>query len=79
MESIEIKPDVMVILCQRAEEVGKPITDVIDEMLRSLLLNGFGKPVILKCNKCKSEIDYEINYSQGYCDYCESVVFIDKE
>jgi len=79
MELIEIKPDVMVILCQRAEEAGKPITDMIDEMLRTSLTNGFGKSVILKCNKCKSELDYEVNSSQGYCDYCESVVFIDKE
>lgn len=79
MESIEIKPDVMVFLCRKADEVGKPITDVIDEMLRSSLLNGFEKPVMLKCNKCKGEIDYEINYSEGYCDHCESVVFIDKE
>jgi hypothetical protein len=79
MESVEIKPDVMVVLCQRAEEAGKPITALIDEMLRSTLLDGFGKCVALKCNKCKGEIDYEINYSQGYCDHCESVVFIDKE
>jgi hypothetical protein len=79
MQTVEIKPDVMVILCQRAEEAGKPLSDLIDEMLRSTLLNGFGKCVTLKCNKCKGEIDYEINYSQGYCDHCESVVFIDKE
>lgn len=79
MKTVKIRPDVMVILCQRAEESGKSITDMIDEMLRSSLLNGFGKSVILKCTKCKNEIDYEINVSQGYCDYCESVVFIDKE
>ena len=79
MESIEIKSDVMLILCQKAEEVGKSITEVIDEMLRSSLSNGYEKPVILKCNKCKNEIDYEINCTEGYCDYCESVVFIDKE
>jgi hypothetical protein len=79
VKTIKIKPDVMVILCQRSEEAGKPITDMIDEMLRSSLLDGFGKVVTLKCHNCKHEIDYEINCSQGYCDYCESVVFVDKE
>jgi hypothetical protein len=79
VELIEVKPEVMAILCQRAEEAGRPITDLIDEILRSSLLNGFGKPVILKCNKCKSELDYEISYSEGYCDYCQSVVFIDRD
>lgn len=80
MEAVEIKPDVMVFLCQKAEEEGKPITDVIDQILRTGLINGIKENhLILKCNKCKNEIEYEINYSEGYCDHCECVVFIDKE
>lgn len=80
MQTIEIKPEVMTVLCQRAEQEGKAITDIVDEMLRSFLSPVSGlKPITLKCHNCRHEIDYEVNISQGYCDYCECVVFIDKE
>jgi hypothetical protein len=80
MQTIEIKPEVMAILCNKAEREGKAITDIVDELLRSLLSPGSVlRPISLKCHNCRHEIDYEINISQGYCDYCESVVFVDKE
>lgn len=79
MATITIRPDVMVILCQRAEDEGKSITDIIDELLGIKPSNGNGeKTISLTCHNCKNPIDYEINSSKGYCDYCESVVFIDK-
>ncbi len=79
MASVEIKPDVMPFLCQKAEEEGKSVTDVIDELLRLVMDNGGnGKTVILQCHNCRNEIDYEVSDNKGYCDYCESLVFIDK-
>lgn len=77
MDTIEIKPDVMDLLCQQAQRSGKTITDLVDETLRSLLSDV--KTVILKCHNCKQELDYEINVAEGYCDFCQSIVFIDKE
>ena len=78
MATIEIRPDVLEVLCQRAEEEGKSITDIIDDLVRSTLRNGSAeKTVIRTCQKCKNSIDYEITPTKGYCDYCESVVFID--
>lgn len=83
MVPIEIKSDVLNILIEKAEEQGKPLTEIIDEILRKMLFthcsNGsLLNPIQLICHNCRNEIDYEINNSQGYCDYCESVVFIDK-
>lgn len=77
METIEIKPDMMDMLCQRAKEEGKSITHIIDEMLRTLLTNG--KTAILTCSKCRNEVDYEISENKAYCDYCESVVFVERK
>jgi hypothetical protein len=78
MQTIEIKPDVMVILSERAQQEGKAITEVLDEMLRSILPNG-SQESTLKCHNCKNTVDYEISQNKGYCDYCESVVFIEKD
>lgn len=78
MQTIEIKPDVMASLIKKADEEGKSITTVLDEMLRSMLANGKATTTLSRtCHNCKNEIDYEININTGYCDFCESVVFID--
>lgn len=80
MQTIEIKPDVMDELCRKAQEMGKSITDVVDDMLRTILTDtSEEKPVIMKCSKCRQEVEFEISYTEGYCNQCESVVFIDKE
>lgn len=76
MESIQIKPDVLQLLCEKAELEGKSIIEITDEILRSLLTTE--KAESLKCYNCKNEIDYSISIDKGYCDYCESVVFVDK-
>jgi hypothetical protein len=75
VQTVEIKPDVMLSITQRAEKEGKPIPDIIDEMLRPLL--GVQAQATMKCHNCRNEIDYEVSENKGYCDYCESVVFMD--
>jgi len=78
MATIEVRPDVLIFLCQRAEEQGKSVTDIIDDFLHSKTSNGNGeKTVNRSCHNCRNPVDYEINSSKGYCDYCESEVFID--
>lgn len=80
MQAIEIKPDVMLYLCQIAERQGRSITEVLDEMLRtSILKNDNSIEIAYTCYNCKNPVDYDINGKEGYCDYCESIVFIDKE
>lgn len=78
MNTIEIKPDVMEILCQRAENTGRTITDIADDMLRTLLSHAESEvPLVWKCHSCKQEVEYQINEKEGYCDNC-GIVFIDK-
>lgn len=80
MHAIEIKPDVMLYLCQIAEQQDRTITEVLDEMLRtSILKKGETKEIVYACCNCRNPVDYDINGKEGYCDYCESVVFIDKK
>ena len=79
MSSVEIKPDVMPYLCQKAEEEGKSITEVLDELLRLMLAHGYIEQTFnLRCRSCKHEIGYQINDYKAYCEYCESIVFFDK-
>lgn len=79
MATIEIKPDVLVVLCQKAEDEGKSLTDIINDLLSVILSDSSKeKTVSLTCHNCRNPIDYEITSEKGYCDYCESVVFIDK-
>lgn len=80
METIEISPDLMPYLCQKAEEDGKSITEVLDELLRLLLAQGhIQNTAHLRCQSCKHEIDYQISEHKAYCEYCESVVFIERK
>ena len=79
VDTVIIKHDLMPFICRKAEEEGKSITEVIDDMLRSSLDNtSVLNEIVYKCHNCKNQVDYEINSNKGYCDYCESVVFIDK-
>ena len=78
MATIEVRPDVLVVLCQKAKKEGKSITDIIDDLLSAKPCKGNGEQTVSRtCKNCKNPIDYEITPSKGYCDYCESVVFID--
>lgn len=80
MDTIEIKPDIMLFLTEQAEREHKPITDILDELLRSRVMVGFlSNNGSLKCHNCRHEIDYEISENKGYCDHCESIVFIEKQ
>ena len=70
MATIEVRPDVLVVLCQKAEEQGKSITDIIDDLLSSEPGNGQDERTVSRtCQKCKNPIDYEITSEKGYCDY----------
>lgn len=80
MDTIEIKPDIMLFLTKQAEREHKPITDILDEILRSKVQIGFlVSNCTLKCHNCRNEIDYEISDNKGYCDYCECIVFIERQ
>ena len=79
MQTIEIKSDVMDILCQKAEITGRTISEIVDDLLRAMLASSESDHVVkMKCHSCKQEIEYQINDTEGYCDNCESVVFIEK-
>lgn len=79
MNTIEISSDVMPYLCQKAEEDGKTITEVLDELLRLLMAQGHIQNIAhLRCQSCKHEVEYQINEHKAWCEYCESVVFFEK-
>jgi hypothetical protein len=55
--------------------MGKAMTDIVDELLRPQLVEA--KDDIYTCHSCKCEVEIVFG-NKGYCEFCESVVFIDK-
>lgn len=53
------------------------MTDIVDELLRPQLVEDTPDTIVYTCHSCKSEVDIVFN-DKGYCEYCESVVFVDK-
>lgn len=79
MPILEIQPDLMPFLCKKAEEEGKSITDILDELVRLARDNtASGNGELYTCHNCNTEVDIVITDSKGYCEQCECVVFIDK-
>ena len=79
MATLEIHPDVMPFLCKKAKEEGKSVTDILDEILRSVRDNpSSGNGELYTCHNCKTEVDIVVNDNKGYCEQCECVVFVDK-
>lgn len=78
MYSPKIKDDLISVLYRKAQLLNKSMTEVVDEMLRPLLIESSTDENKYTCHNCKTEVEIVVEDSQGYCDHCESVVFIDK-
>jgi DNA-directed RNA polymerase subunit RPC12/RpoP len=76
--SPQIKPDLVTIIYKKAQLEKKSMTDIVDTLLRPQLVEGTSDNAIYKCHSCKTEIDIVVEDDKGYCDHCESVVFVDK-
>lgn len=75
--SPKIKDDLIAIIYRKARIMGKAMTDIVDELLRPQLVEDTPDTIVYTCHSCKSEVDIVFN-DKGYCEYCESVVFVDK-
>lgn len=76
MYSPKIKEDLIAVIHRKAQIVGKSMTDIVDEILRSQLMT-VEDTTRYTCHNCRTEVDV-IDGNKGYCDYCETIVFVDK-
>ena len=74
MYSPKIKIDLIPILYRLAEEKGKPMTRVVDELIRPALIAYEAKRAIPYCVSCYSQIELsaEERTPTAYCERCRS-------
>lgn len=76
--SPKIKDDLIVIIYRKAKLLGKSMTQIVDEILRPELTDQEIKDdALYSCHSCKSQVDIVFD-NKGYCEFCESVVFVDR-
>ena len=63
---------------RKAKLLDKTMTDFVDDILRSQLVEDVPDNSIYVCCSCNAEVDC-IEEDKGYCDFCESVVFVKKK
>ena len=78
MYSPKIKDDLIPIIYRKAQITSKSMTDIVDDLLRPQLVDDTPDNSIYKCHSCKTEVDIVVSDNKGYCEHCESVVFVDK-
>ena len=83
MYTPKIKEDLIPILYKKAKEVKKPMTRLIDELLRPLLIKDevVKDEVLIKsiCASCKSEIDADDGQHEAFCEKCEAIVALERK
>lgn len=78
MYSPKIKEDLIPILYRRSQVFGKPMTDLVDDILRpSLICEKADVTKNYVCLNCRSDVEYVGDDDVAYCEQCESAVFTD--
>lgn len=76
MYSPKIKTDLVPILFKLAQEKDKPMTSIVDEILRPVLVGYEEQKEIPYCISCYSRLWLEERSVTAYCDLCKSEVFV---
>lgn len=76
MYSPKIKTDLVPILFKMAQEKDKPMTSIVDEILRPVLVGYEEQKEIPYCVKCYSQLRLEKKSVTAYCELCESETFV---
>jgi Zn finger protein HypA/HybF involved in hydrogenase expression len=82
--SPKISDDLVRKLYVLSEVENKPMTKVLDNIIRDYFSTGYrvslpesmDKAITGKCHNCNTVIYLDQMASEGYCPHCESVVFI---
>jgi len=75
--SPKIKDDLIPIIYKKGKIQKKPMTDVVDDILRQSLLNETDDESSYICCSCLHEVSV-VDGNTAYCDYCQCSVFCDK-
>ena len=78
MYSPKISDDLIPVLYKKAKLQRKPMTKLVDELIRSALEVKDQSIIRYKCSKCYSVIDADIDQDTAYCDICETIVPLER-
>jgi hypothetical protein len=77
MYSPKIRKDLIPILYKKSKIADIPMTDYVDELLRSQILEVKEEDERYFCCSCRMQVEI-VGDGKGYCDHCECVVFVEK-
>lgn len=76
MYSPKIKADLIPILFRMAEEKHKPMTNIVDEILRPVLTGYEEQKAVPYCVSCYSQVEANGRQVTAYCKLCQSETFV---
>lgn len=76
MYSPKIKTDLIPILYCLAKEKEKPMTHIVDEIIRPALVKYEQQKAIPYCVNCYSEVETKGKEITAYCEQCKSERFV---
>ena len=77
MYSPKIRDDLIPKIYRKAKLQNKPMTNYVNDILSSILVEENNDNAIYVCCSCRAEVT-SVEGNKGYCDFCESVVFVEK-
>jgi len=77
MYSPKISEDLIPIIYRKSKLVAKTMTRFVDDLIRPILIENDSEEVIYFCCSCRIQVS-ETDGKRGFCDNCESEVFVEK-
>jgi DNA-directed RNA polymerase subunit RPC12/RpoP len=76
--SPKIREDLIPVLYKKSKVAGVAMTTYVDLLLRPMLVADGTRDETYVCRNCRAKISIVGDDETGYCDFCESVVFVEK-
>jgi DNA-directed RNA polymerase subunit RPC12/RpoP len=77
MNKLKIKEDLDQVKSDKYIIEDKNMYIIVEDILNSELMENSSEETIYNCSSCRMQVDI-INGDKGYCEQCESIVFIER-
>lgn len=77
MYSPKIREDLIPVIYRKSKLVDKTMTRFIDDLIRPILIENDSEDITYFCCSCRMQVS-ETDGNTGFCDNCESEVFVEK-
>lgn len=77
MDNLKIKEEIVPNINDDKNFIENNMNKIEKDILYSELIENISDDVIYNCSSCRMQIEI-IDGEKGYCEHCESIVFIEK-